>query len=117
MFTKTRFWIILFSALFILGCGAFLLLRSNGEVGTLAKVSSDGELLFTVDLDAVVTPYDYVATSEYGENTIHIEHGAISVTQADCPDQICVHQGDIKGPGIPIVCMPNRLVIEIEGEP
>lgn len=107
----------MFSALFILGCGAFLLLRSSGAVGTVANVSINGEPVLTVDLAGVVTPYDYVATSEYGENTIHIEHGAISVTQSDCPDQICVHQGDITGPGIPIVCMPNRLVIEIAGEP
>lgn len=93
-----------------------MLLRSSGLAGTVANISIDGELVYTIDLESVVTPYDYFADSPYGQNIIHIEHGAISVTQSDCPDQICIHQGSITGPGIPIVCMPHRLVIEIEGE-
>ena len=42
--------------------------------------------------------------------------GAISVTEADCPDGICVRQGKLTTAGVPIVCMPHRLVIEIYGD-
>lgn len=117
MIYKTKFWIVLFSALFVLGCGAFLLLKSTGAAGTIATVKSDGELLRTIDLDAVAAPFDFTVESEYGTNTVHVERGAISVIEADCPDQICVRQGDITDGAIPIVCMPHRLVIEIEGGP
>ncbi|KAI4447103.1 hypothetical protein C823_001622 [Eubacterium plexicaudatum ASF492] len=36
---------------------------------------------------------------------------------ADCPDQLCVHQKAISGQGETIVCLPNKIVVEIaEGE-
>ena len=47
---------------------------------------------------------------------MHVEPGAISVTEADCPDGICVRQGKLTTAGVPIVCMPHRLVIEIYGD-
>lgn len=115
MLNKTKFWIILFSALFIVGCVAFLLLRGTGG-GTVAKVWLDGEIVRTIDLSAVASPYDFTVESELGTNTVHVEHGAISIAEADCRDQICVKQGDITTSAIPIVCMPHHLVIEIEGE-
>lgn len=117
MIKKTKFWIILFSAVFVLGCGVFLLLKYSGGAGTTAEVWLDGEVIYTIDLDAVTIPYDITVESEYGMNVIHVEHGAISVTEADCPDHICVDQGAISDSYIPIVCMPHRLVIEIEDEP
>jgi len=114
---QTKLWVILFSALFIVGCGAFLLLKYTGGEGAIADIWLDGELYDTIDLDAVTIPYDITVESEYGYNVVHVEHGAISVTDADCPDHICIEQGTITGPGIPIVCLPHRLVIEIRGEP
>ena len=41
--------------------------------------------------------------------------GAISVTAADCPDRVCLSQGRISQSGMPIACVPHRLVIQIEG--
>jgi hypothetical protein len=114
---QTKFWAILFSALFIVGCGVFLLLKYTGGEGTVADIRVDGELYETIDLNAVTIPYDIRVESQYGYNIVHVEHGAISVTDSDCPDHICMAQGRITGPGIPIVCMPHRLVIEIRGEP
>ena len=34
---------------------------------------------------------------------------------ADCPDHICEMMGELSGDGLPIICMPHRLIIEIEG--
>lgn len=114
MLKSTKFWVILFSVLFVLGAGAFVLLRSGGQAGRIAEVWQDGELIRTIDLDAVVIPYDFTVTGPYGSNTIHVAHGAISVSEADCPDQICVRQGAITDSAVPIVCLPHRLVIKIE---
>lgn len=107
----------MFSAVFVLGCGVFLLLKYTSGAGATAEIWLDGELVETIDLGAVTIAYDLVFETEYGRNVVHVEHGAISVSEADCPDQVCVEQGAISGPGIPVVCMPHRLVIEIEGEP
>lgn len=86
----------------------------QGE-GTVAVVSVNGEQWERIDLSKVRRAYDLDITTEYGHNIVHVEPGAISVTEADCPDQVCVHQGRLTGSGIPIICMPHRLVIEIEG--
>ena len=43
-------------------------------------------------------------------------NGGISVTESDCRDHICIEQGEIDNEAVPIVCMPHRLVIEIEGD-
>lgn len=115
MIKQTKFWVILFSALFLLGCGGFLLLRSSGQAGSIAEIRIDGELYQSIDLDAVTVPYEIEIRTEYGENTVCVAHGQISVTHADCPDQICVEQGAIEDSAIPIVCVPHHLVIEIGG--
>ncbi len=107
----------MFSALFILGCGVFLWLKNTGDAGSVADIWLDGELIESIDLNAVTIPYEFEVSSEYGSNVIHVSHGTIAVTEADCPDQICVAQGAIADSAIPIVCMPHRLVIEIRGEP
>ena len=35
---------------------------------------------------------------------------------ADCPDQICVHTAEISKDGGSIICLPNRIVLEIISE-
>ena len=113
MKTKSLLWGLLFAVIVL---GGLLLYRSFGQgEGTVAVISVNGEERERVDLSKVRKAYDLDITTEYGHNIVHVEHGAISVTEADCPDQICVHQGKLTGSGIPIICMPHRLVIEIEG--
>ena len=39
--------------------------------------------------------------------------GKVWVTDASCPDKICEHYGKISGDGEVIVCLPNRLIIQV----
>lgn len=39
----------------------------------------------------------------------------IAVTTSDCPTQDCVHTGKISRAGQSIVCLPARVIIELEG--
>ena len=113
MKTKSLMWGLLFAVIVI---GGLLLYRGLGRgEGTVAVISVNGEELERVDLSKVRKEYDLEISTEYGNNTVHIEPGAISVTAADCPDHVCVMQGKLSSSGIPIICMPNRLVISIEG--
>lgn len=54
--------------------------------------------------------------TELGYNLIEIGDGKVRVIEADCPDQLDVKQGYIESPGEVIVCLPNKLVIEIKGK-
>lgn len=96
-------------------CAAFVLLRPAGT-GAMARITLDGELVEEIDLSAVTEPYTFTVEGPGGfTNTIQVEHGRIRVLEAGCPDQVCVNQGYISDGTVPIVCLPNRLVIEIVG--
>lgn len=53
--------------------------------------------------------------TEHGYNLIEIGDNEIRVLEADCPDKYDVKQGSISRIGETIVCLPNKLVIEIKG--
>lgn len=50
-----------------------------------------------------------------GKTIIQIDGGTVQVTYSDCPDQLCVRTGKIRHIGEMIVCVPNQVVVKIEG--
>ena len=44
-----------------------------------------------------------------------IEDGEARVTQADCPDKVCVRTAPITAKGGTIVCVPAKVIIKAEG--
>ena len=36
--------------------------------------------------------------------------------EADCPDRLCMRRGAIRYAGDSIICLPNKVVVEISGE-
>ena len=93
----------------------YILLRDRGTDGPVARVTRDGVLLEEIDLNRVDAPYTLTFEDDSGTNTVQVERGRIRVWSADCPDQICVHQGYISDDLIPIICLPHRFMIEIVG--
>ncbi len=60
---------------------------------------------------------DLVKAVSYEEehyNLLLIENGKVSVSDADCPDQLCVKQRSISKNGESIICLPHRLVVQVE---
>ena len=49
------------------------------------------------------------------DNLLIIKDGYADIAEANCPDKICVHQRKIRYKGETIVCLPNRVVVSIEG--
>lgn len=81
----------------------------------VARITRDGALVEEVDLSQVEEPYTLVLKDGSGLNTVLVEPGRIRISEADCPDQICVNQGYISDSTVPIVCLPHRLMVEIVG--
>lgn len=112
---STKFWVILTAALLAASAvGAFALSRRTAE-GTVARIYQDGALVRSIDLAHLTGTETVTITGPAGESVITAEPGRICVSHADCPDQICVHQGWISTEAVPIVCLPNKLVIRLEG--
>jgi len=74
-------------------------------------VSVNGETVRTLPLSE--THEEVFRTSSGGSNTLHIQGGKAWVTDASCPDHICEKTGQISEAGEVIVCMPNRLIVQI----
>ncbi len=68
-----------------------------------------GEYTLTKDYE---TEFKVEANSGY--NTIHIKDGKVWINEATCPDKVCLHQGKISNDGEIIVCLPNRLMVQIK---
>ena len=87
--------------LFVCGnreAGAYVIVRVNGEETGRYSLSQDG----TYELNG-------------GSNILVIENGAAYLTEADCPDKLCVKQGKVKNSGECITCLPNRLTVTVYG--
>ena len=105
---------------FPLGGGniAQLFLTHLQSGGTTATIYHQNVPIKTIDLDQVDTPHSFTIYGEGGaKNVVLIEPGQISIHSATCPDQICVHQGPIEDGTHPIVCLPHRVVIQIDRRP
>lgn len=113
---SSKTWIVIFAAVLVICAAAFLLLKGSGGHGTVAVIRVDGEIYKKINLDTVAVAYDMEIKTEFGYNKLHIEHDGIGVTEADCRDHICMDQGKVSQAGVPIVCLPHRLTIEIEGD-
>ena len=112
---RTRFWVILIGILLAASLAASVLLAGRTQGGT-ARVYQNGALLRTIDLNGVDEPYAFTVEDDRGgTNVVEVERGRIRVSQADCPDQVCVRQGWISTSAAPVVCLPHGLVIEIAG--
>ena len=48
-----------------------------------------------------------------GKCVMVIDGAEVYMESADCPNQICVHHSSISHKGETIICLPNRVVIEI----
>ncbi len=115
---SNKTWLLILGGLLALSAAAAALLYARTPSGTVAVVTLDGAEVHRVDLSQVTESYELSFTGESGiTDVVEVAPGKIRVLQADCPDQVCVRQGWIETGVAPIVCLPNRLVIEITGGP
>ncbi|MCI8331250.1 MAG: NusG domain II-containing protein [Clostridiales bacterium] len=111
---KTRTWVILFCIFLLLCTGLGLFVFKGKANGAMANIYQNGECIYSIDLSAVKEEYELTVSGDGGYNVIHIKPGAICIADADCPDGICIQEGWLTDGIAPIVCLPHKLVIQIE---
>lgn len=112
-FAKTDVWAI--GLLLTIGIVSFLAVRifMGGQDGAMVRISLDGELYGTYRLSEEQTVL--IRKSGAVTNTLQISGHKAKMAEADCPDRLCVHQNAISRQGETIVCLPNKVVVEVEG--
>lgn len=48
-------------------------------------------------------------------NIVLVKSGDVSVEEASCKNKVCIRHGAISKSGESIICLPNRLIVSIEG--
>ena len=85
-------------------CGSF---GNSKEQKLRITVSGEEYGSYSLEEDQVIKVGD--------TNVCEIKDKKVSMISADCPDQLCIHQRTIQLQGETIVCLPNKVVLEITG--
>lgn len=100
--------VILMGILFAL---AFLL-RSFNLQNPVVRIKKGNQIVEEIRMSDV-EDYEIV---NLGTNKVRIEHDGVYMENANCPDKLCVHQGRISKTGQSIICLPNKIIVEIVGK-
>ncbi len=86
----------------------YFIVEASRDAGAFVRVSVNG---------AAITDYPLNTDGEFelngGTNILVIEDGKAYMKYADCPDGLCKNQGKIHLSGERIVCLPNKVLIEV----
>ncbi len=96
----------------LLACGVLFvaMYAAFGRGGRYAVVRVDGEEYLRVSLD---DSSEHIIDTQYGKNILTIQDGEAYISDADCPDQTCVHTGKARK-NKTVVCLPHHLTLDIE---
>lgn len=79
-----------------------------------ALVYQDGKLIHTIHLGLVTDDYELTISGDNGQfNLLEVRPGSVGITDASCPDKLCVHMGFQETTLLPITCLPNNVVVRI----
>ena len=90
--------IVLLIIILVVGIPLSVLSLTEGIGGDKVRISLDGEIDVTEDGHT---------------NHITIKDGQVSMSYSTCRNQVCVNTGAISETKDAIVCLPNRVVVEI----
>lgn len=86
----------------------------NQRPAVIVEVSVDGVVVEELDLSK---DGEFVIQGHNGgTNTLIIQDGQAHISDATCPDKVCIYQGTVDRSGEMIVCLPNLMIAKIVGE-
>lgn len=97
--------VIIVSVAMAFAASLALLIGLSGQ-GSTVTVKCNNETVYSEKLscDATVT---------LDTNTVVIKDGIVYMSDASCKNQVCVNSGKISKKGESIVCLPNKVIVEI----
>lgn len=105
--------IILFLIILIFGFAVTWWSLSGSTDGQYVRITIAGESYGTYSLDQD-QEIDIIQDGHH--NHITIKNGEVSMTFSDCKNQVCVNTGAISQTKDTIVCLPNKVLIEIQSQ-
>ncbi len=108
---------ILTAAIIILALAAMAVFEvlAFGKSGDTVVISVDGAVQASYNFRALTAPVEYVCQTAHGYNKIVIDSRGAYVSESDCTDRTEIRQGRISRANTSLICLPNRLVVQIVG--
>lgn len=102
---------LILAAILLLAAAFLYLYGGRRDSAARAQVTSGGQVIAELDLNQD-QELD-VTGPQGGRNHLIIKDGRIWCSEADCPDKLCVQQGEQSLDGDTIVCLPNQMAVTI----
>lgn len=92
------------------GITVFVMMKNSPVDNPYAEIRVEGTVIRRLSLSENSV---FTVECDNGWNKIEVSGGSIRVTEANCPDKVCVNTGAISGGAVPIICLPHHLEIVI----
>ena len=103
-------------AVLLLGVAAAWLAYGGENSGALtATVKHRGQVVARVELSSLTEEKTVSIDGAY-HLTVTLDRTGAAVTDSDCPGQDCLHTGRITRAGQSIVCLPEQVIVTLEGK-
>lgn len=103
-------------AVLLLGVAAAWLTYGGENSGALtATVKHRGQVVARVELSSLTEEKTVSIDGAY-HLTVTLDRTGAAVTDSDCPGQDCLHTGRITRSGQSIVCLPEQVIVTLEGK-
>lgn len=106
--------VVIIVVAFAVMTAAFVYGKNRGETLT-ATVKHRGQVAAQVALSTLTEEKKITIDGQY-HLTVTLTKDGVSVTESDCPGQDCVHTGRITRAGQSIACLPEQVVVTLEGK-
>lgn len=109
IFKPADFLFIILSAALIAISIISLTGNSSPEAKAVIKVKDD-EYIYPLNQEQ-----DLFFDGELGKSHIIIHDGCVEFKESPCRDKVCIHMGQGRKDGDFMACLPNRIIVTVQG--
>ena len=110
MFKRADFFLALI--LIAVCLGAAFLMGFGGENGSQVRITVEGK---TYGVYSLYESQEIIIEQNNHYNKIFISGSDVVMADSNCAGGQCMHRGSVSRVNQPIVCLPNQVVVTVEG--
>lgn len=107
--------LVVLAVLLLAAAAAWLSYGGRSGDALTATVKHRGQVVAQVPLSSLTEEKTVTIDGTY-HLTVTLDKTGAAVTESDCPGQDCLHTGRITRAGQSIVCLPEQVVVTLEGK-
>jgi len=94
------------------GCLVGMAMQGSRDQAVSYSISVDGRSVCTGRLAGLDTVR---VTGPLGETLVEVSERGVAIVRSPCPLHLCEAMGPVSRSGAVLVCVPNRVVVELQG--